>query len=220
MTRVLLIRHGQSANNALPEHQRVADPPLTEIGVRQAAATARYLQDQPVTHLYCSPFLRALETVRPVADSKGMSVQVRSDLFEQGGCYSGYLQVGRRGEPGMGRQQLQSRYPGWSIDPQIDNAGWWGRDYETWEQARTRAKLVAAWIDDEIASQPGLHVMVIHADFKALLVEAVLARGNQRLELCESLRNTGITEIGWSQPSWKVHRLNCVRHLDASLVTS
>lgn len=43
MTQFLLVRHGQSQNNALPDNQRVCDPDLTELGRQQADRTAKYL---------------------------------------------------------------------------------------------------------------------------------------------------------------------------------
>ncbi len=231
MTRLLLIRHGQSANNAQPEEKRVSDPALTELGVRQASATAKRLRDEAVTHIYCSPFMRALETARPIAESVGLPVQVRADIFEQGGCYSGYLAVGRRGEPGLGKTQIRDRYPTWRLDPSISDAGWWGRDYETWEEARTRAESVADWIATDIASQPGTHAMVIHADFKGLLIEALLNRSSTRAADISNgqsknqslaagpLKNTGVTEFQYTRPAWALQSLNCVQHLDVDLVT-
>ncbi len=61
--RLLLIRHAQSANNALPEHLRVEDPALTALGHRQAQALAVWLSTCSVNVLVASPFRRALETV-------------------------------------------------------------------------------------------------------------------------------------------------------------
>ena len=219
MTKLLLIRHGQSANNALPEVQRVADPGLTELGILQAQATARCLQQFEITHVYCSPFLRALETARPIAELKQLAVHIRCDIFEQGGCYSGYLEVGRRGEPGMGLSELRRKYPGWHVDPAIGETGWWGRDYEDWEQARIRAERVAAWILEELVPLGGMHVLVIHADFKSLLVAAILASSRKPFQIMEPLHNTGISEFCWSDTSWELQRFNCVAHLAAELVT-
>lgn len=219
MTRLLLIRHGQSANNAQPEHLRVCDPDLTMIGVQQAHATAQHLKQFSITHLYCSPFLRALETIRPIAVAHELAVNVRPNIFEQGGCYSGYGESGKRGEPGMGFSELQKKYPDWQIDPAIAESGWWGKDYETYEDASIRAEAVADWIVTEIAHQPGLHAMVIHADFKALLVPAILTRGNRQIEIGEPLNNVGITEFAWTTERWDLRSLNSVNHLTSDLVT-
>ena len=91
MPYILLVRHAQSANNALPVHLRVCDPGLTPLGYQQAEATARALTDYPIRTLYCSPFLRSLETTQAVANGTGKNPVIHGDLFEQGGCYSGHV---------------------------------------------------------------------------------------------------------------------------------
>jgi hypothetical protein len=71
--RVLLIRHGQSANNVLMGRSvadyvagRVADAPLTPLGVEQARAAGTWLGGggwkHAPDHIYCSPMARALAT--------------------------------------------------------------------------------------------------------------------------------------------------------------
>lgn len=223
MTEIYLIRHGQSANNAQAEDLRVADPSLTEVGERQAAALAAWFASHPVDFLYCSPFLRALETARPLAEIKQISVRVRADIFELGGCYSGH-EVGRkRGEAGLGLSQLRANYPTWEIDTSIAETGWWGRDFETWEQGRARAATVARWLTSELAAATGTHVLVIHADFKRLLLEAMFSESqlaSQQIDLAgEPLYNTGITCIEFDQGQWSVGGFNSIEHLPSALVT-
>jgi 2,3-bisphosphoglycerate-dependent phosphoglycerate mutase len=222
LNRLLLIRHGQSANNALPEHLRVCDPGLTEVGVRQAAATAEHLSRADITHLYCSPFLRALETIKPLAQALNLGVSVNALNFERGGCYSGWTQENMRGESGLGREQLERDYPGWRIDSAISMAGWWGRARETDEECAARALSVAEWITRDVMAIDGTHAMVIHADFKALLVPALLSISRRELEEVEPLRNTGITELHWSteeRAGWRLNAYNCTKHLPDTLWT-
>ncbi len=221
MTEVLLIRHGQSANNALAENLRVPDPGLTEIGQGQAAATAAWLDSQTVDCLYCSPFLRSLETTRPLADRKQLGVQVRADLFELGGCYSGHEPGKQRGELGRGRTTLGAEYPGWQIDDRIADAGWWGRAYETWEQGVQRAEQVAKWLSSEIVPLGGTHVLVIHADFKRLLIEALLRPKNRFGDDFDAapLFNTGVSTFQWKGDLWVMQGFNSIEHLPSKLVT-
>jgi probable phosphoglycerate mutase len=62
---LILVRH------ARPEHiekaSGPANPPLTEIGHRQARAVASWLAAEPVDALYVSPMTRARETADPLA---------------------------------------------------------------------------------------------------------------------------------------------------------
>jgi 2,3-bisphosphoglycerate-dependent phosphoglycerate mutase len=219
MKRVYLIRHGQSANNALPEALRVCDPDLTDVGRRQAESTAAWAEERRVDFLYCSPFLRALETMRPIAERKGVPVHVRADIFEQGGCYSGHLPGKQRGEPGMARQRLEAVYPTWTVDDRIANTGWWGRDYETLDQATQRSVDVATWLKTHVAQSPGVHLFVIHADFKKLLLANMLADQSQVDLPNLRLYNAGITCFDLVEGSWSLNDLNSVSHLTPSLVT-
>ncbi len=223
MTEIILVRHGQSANNAQAEHLRVPDPGLTQIGLQQAAALATRFDGQHITHLYCSPFLRSLETMRPLADAKQLPVRVRGDLFELGGCYSGHEEGKQRGEPGMGRSQLLAGYPYWEIDELITDNGWWGRGYETLEQGSLRASRVERWLATELAAIPGRHILVIHADFKRLLLEAMQSEtqlADRDVDLAEvPLYNTGVTQCGYSSNGWHIGDFNCTRHLPNEIIT-
>jgi 2,3-bisphosphoglycerate-dependent phosphoglycerate mutase len=222
MTQILLVRHGQSQNNASPENQRVCDPDLTELGRKQANRTAEYLCRVGVTHLYCSPFLRSLETTRPLAECLRIPASIRGDLFERGGCYSGHLPDQQVGEPGLGRGRLIQAYEGWAIDPRIGDAGWWDRRaYEVPELAMRRARKVVQWFDNELQPQGGRHACVIHADFKRLLIAAMFGEPMERvLPRIGPLHNTGITVIEWSGGAWRLLSLNATTHLPSDYVTA
>jgi broad specificity phosphatase PhoE len=80
--RLILIRHGETESN----RERLAlgreDVPLNERGRRQAAALATSLAGVPVAAVYSSPLCRAVETARPLAEARGLEVQVEEDLIE------------------------------------------------------------------------------------------------------------------------------------------
>jgi broad specificity phosphatase PhoE len=80
--RVVLVRHGETESN----RERLAlgreDVPLNERGRRQAAALAASLEGVPLAAVYSSPLRRALETARPLADARGLEVQVEDGLIE------------------------------------------------------------------------------------------------------------------------------------------
>lgn len=45
---------------------RTNDPPLSELGRKQAAELGEFLKDKGIERVYCSPFYRCLETVTPL----------------------------------------------------------------------------------------------------------------------------------------------------------
>jgi broad specificity phosphatase PhoE len=77
-----LVRHGQTAYNRDGLGLGRADLPLTEEGLAQAAAIAERLAHEPIEHVYSSPLRRALDTARPIAEARGLAVEVREELIE------------------------------------------------------------------------------------------------------------------------------------------
>lgn len=82
MTLILLIRHGE--NDVM--HRRLAGRlpgvHLNENGRKQAQALARALEHAPIEAVYSSPLERALETAQPLAEARGLTVQIRPALSE------------------------------------------------------------------------------------------------------------------------------------------
>lgn len=91
--RLLLIRHGQTGGN----RQRYVgweDLPLDEVGVAQARAVAELLAGERIDAVYASPLSRALDTARPLAEARGLPIQVREELKEiDYGRYQGLLKA-------------------------------------------------------------------------------------------------------------------------------
>jgi 2,3-bisphosphoglycerate-dependent phosphoglycerate mutase len=80
MTTLILVRHAQSAPDpALPER----DWPLSEAGRRQASDLTDALAELGVDALASSPYLRAVETLRPYAESAGLAISLDEDLRER-----------------------------------------------------------------------------------------------------------------------------------------
>jgi probable phosphoglycerate mutase len=80
---VHLVRHGQSEWNAARRVQGQQDPPLTPLGLVQAAAAADSLRDRPVTAVLSSDLTRARRTAEPIAAAHGLPVVVDIRLREQ-----------------------------------------------------------------------------------------------------------------------------------------
>lgn len=82
MTKILIIRHGESLGNANRLYLGHTDLDLSELGYRQAEAAAKFLQDKKIDAIYSSDLLRAVNTAEPHAKLHGIPVIPRSDLRE------------------------------------------------------------------------------------------------------------------------------------------
>ncbi len=112
MTRVLLVRHGQSEWNADGRWQGQADPPLTDLGRAQAHHAARALGT--VDAIVCSDLVRAADTAVILSGELGVGpVVVAPDLRERP---AGEWQ-------GLTRIEIDERWPGY-LDDRRRPAGW------------------------------------------------------------------------------------------------
>ena len=84
--RLWLVRHGHRLDFAYPEWFNTAprryDPPLSELGQVQALALTQRFARQPIDHLFCSPFLRAIQTAVPLAETLGLKLKIETGLGE------------------------------------------------------------------------------------------------------------------------------------------
>ncbi len=92
-TRILAIRHGETAWNVDTRIQGHLDIPLNETGQWQAKRLARVLaQGDPIDAIYSSDLLRALETARAIAEATGAPLQAHTGLRERGfGSFEGQI---------------------------------------------------------------------------------------------------------------------------------
>jgi probable phosphoglycerate mutase len=103
--RLLLVRHGESEWNAEGRWQGQADPPLSDIGRRQAQVAADGLGS--VDAVVASPLVRAHDTALIISESLGIGpVAVLADLQER---HAGEWQ-------GLTHAEIEDAYPGYLAD--------------------------------------------------------------------------------------------------------
>jgi 2,3-bisphosphoglycerate-dependent phosphoglycerate mutase len=98
-TRILAIRHGQTAWNADGRIQGHTDIVLDAVGEWQAERLAQALDDATLHVLYSSNLARARQTAAPLAASKGLELRTDPGLRERGfGEFEGlsYAQIEQR----------------------------------------------------------------------------------------------------------------------------
>lgn len=77
------VRHAESVYNGDGRIQGQADPPLSELGHRQATALAAGLKQFPdVQAIFASPLQRAMQTATPIAKAIGLEIQNDDRLKE------------------------------------------------------------------------------------------------------------------------------------------
>ena len=82
-TRIVAIRHGETAWNVDTRIQGHLDIPLNTTGLWQADQVARALADEPITAIYTSDLKRAHATAQAVARSTGAPLTTHTGLRER-----------------------------------------------------------------------------------------------------------------------------------------
>ena len=89
-TRIIAIRHGETAWNVSTRIQGQLDIGLNETGRWQAHRLALALAGEPIAALYSSDLLRAWDTALSIANATGLAVQTVEGLRERGfGIFEG-----------------------------------------------------------------------------------------------------------------------------------
>jgi broad specificity phosphatase PhoE len=100
VSRILVVRHGQSTWNADGRWQGQADPPLSVLGIAQAEAAARAVDG--VDAIWASDLVRARHTASILAAPRGLDVVADARLRERDA-----------GEwTGLTRAEIEEQYPG------------------------------------------------------------------------------------------------------------
>lgn len=146
MTRLLMIRHGQSEWNADGRWQGQADPPLTELGRAQAHHAARSLGT--VDAIVTSDLQRAAETAAIIADELGVGPLV----VDEG------LRERDAGEwSGLTRAEIEVAWPGYlGAPPPVatrESVGPAAAETEAARQSNEPRRRPPGWEDDDVLQE-------------------------------------------------------------------
>lgn len=212
MIEIWLVRHAQSQNNASHESQRQSDPRLTSLGQWQADALGRHLYESgPFDRRFVSAFRRALETAASfhlAAQPSSQGFQIWTELFEVGGCFSGYAPDLRRVESGMTVDEVRQQFP-WANPPQTWLSGGWNAltECETLEAAVSRADRVKQALEsmaleakqaggsEQASSNPSRVLMISHGEFITLLLSRLLTGEPNFFVRPRSIYNASISKV-------------------------
>jgi 2,3-bisphosphoglycerate-dependent phosphoglycerate mutase len=185
ITRILAVRHGETAWNRDTRVQGHTDIALSDKGRWQAARLAQALRDEPISAFYASDLSRALETATAAAQPHGRRVDTHTGLRERA--------FGRF--EGLTWAEIEALHP-------QDALAWRKRvpDFappggESLLQLRER---VVAAVDEIAARHPGEQLMLVaHGG-----VLDILYRAATRLDLQAprtwDLSNTTINRLLWT----------------------
>jgi broad specificity phosphatase PhoE len=168
VTRIVLVRHGQTAWNKEVRFRGRADVPLDAFGLKQAAATGRYLAARwPVQAVYASPMQRAMQTAEAIAQAHGLDAQAFEGLLD-----IDYGQWQGRAPEDVGADDPDLLQAWWEAPHTVEMPGG-----ESLDDVRTR---VVVGLEEIVDRHPGQAVaMVGHTVVNRVLLCAILGLSNE-----------------------------------------
>jgi probable phosphoglycerate mutase len=201
-TRIIAIRHGQTAWNAETRMQGQLDTALDALGRWQAEQLADALHDEPIDAIVSSDLTRAMHTARPLARRRGLAVRPDPSLRERSfGVFQGftYAHIAKHWPEGTARWRAR--------DPQFGAVGG-----ETLASFYQRVVDAAERLASEFAGQSVVwvtHGGVLDCLHRAAMRVALDAPRSWTLDNASINRllhtDQGLMLVGWGD----------VRHLDA-----
>ncbi len=203
-TRILAIRHGETAWNVDTRLQGHLDIPLNEVGLRQAEHLAHALAERDaIDAIYASDLSRAHATASAIAQAVGQSVTAHTGLRER---HFGAFQ-------GRTFAEIEVELP--------DHAWHWRKRTPDWvplgggESLLMLRERIVGTVNELAARHPGQQiVLVAHGG-----VLDILYRAATRLELQAPrtwpLTNTAVNRLLWTPEGLSLVGWGDTSHLDA-----
>ena len=238
---LFIIRHGQSGNNALANiRDRSVDPPLTDLGERQAEMLGEYVargENQElsrettgntkyelrhglgITSLFTSPMYRSLQTVQPVSRASGLAPRIWVDIHEEGGMFLNHGgDEGLVGYPGRTRSEILAEFPDYVLPTSFDETGWWNKDHEDPASLLVRATKVSEQLR-EMAKTEDRVAIITHGAFMNALLNAIFGHVSEG-HMYYRHHNTAISRFYMDGDGrFEVLYLNSTVHLDPESIS-
>ncbi len=203
-TRILAIRHGETAWNVDTRLQGHLDIPLNDVGLRQAQHLAHALvQRDAIDAIYASDLSRAHTTAQAIAQATGHTVSTHPGLRERHfGAFQGRTFAEIEVELPEHAWHWRKRTPDWTPP-------------EGGESLIDLRERIVATVDELAALHPGQQVvMVAHGG-----VLDILYRAATHLELQAprtwALTNTAVNRLLWTPQGLSLVGWGDTTHLDA-----
>jgi 2,3-bisphosphoglycerate-dependent phosphoglycerate mutase len=177
MQTIYLVRHCQATGQA-------SDAVLTEEGNKQAEALKHYFSDLGIKRIITSPFVRAIESIKPLAESIGMEIKKDSRLSE--------------------RILSSENLPNWYelLKNSFENMDVTYKGGESSNEALQRGKAV---LDEVVQQNDDQVILVSHGNLISLILHSI--DDNFGFNEWESLTNPDVFKIEITMTDKKISRV-------------
>lgn len=206
MTKICLLRHGETEWNNKKVLMGQTDIPLNEKGKKQAAVLASYLESTHFDHIYSSDLSRAAETAMVIAASKNITPIFDTRLRE---CSAGKLE-------GKTLEQMLSLHPSEVALYREDEINYLPPEGERRKDFVAR---VSDFAIEKAENHPGQSLaFVCHGGVIRALLSDILAKdfGLTTTHFSHAFRvdNCSVSVLKYKDKKWEICTINDTTHLN------
>ncbi len=200
MTKIILVRHGQTPWNKDKIFRGSRDIPLNDQGREEARLAGEWLKGETIQAAYCSPLSRARDTGEAIGRHHGLQVEDLPGLTDL--CYGDW--------EGLPLTEVKVKYADlygrWETSPQTVRFP----GGETLDEVKTRA---LAAVDQVVQRHPGQTVLLAaHRAVNKVLIAALIGLDNSHFwRLGQD--TTAVNRFDWTGDTWLIMALNDTCHL-------
>ena len=200
MTRIILVRHGQTPWNKDKIFRGSRDIPLNDQGREEARLAGEWLKGETIHAAYCSPLSRARDTGEAIARHHGLKVADLPGLTDL--CYGDW--------EGLPLTEVKVKYADlyrqWETAPHTVR---FPRG-ETLDEVKARALAAVVEVLDR---HPGQTVLLAaHRAVNKVIIAACIGLDNSHFwRLGQD--TTAINRFAWTGDTWQIMGLNDTCHL-------
>ena len=162
---------------------------------------------------------RAVQTGTIISEQLNIPLRAFPDIHESGGIYHhDPISDEIIGEPGNSRSFFEENYPDLILPEEIDEKGWWNRDYEKREERSVRVQKVLATLTEWHGGSPDNIIFVSHGGFYNYFMRGILEKEMDR-ELWFEFYNGAITLFGFDNNHKRIYFCNRYEFMPVEIVT-
>ena len=204
MTKLILVRHGQSQSNVVRRFNGQTDSPLTELGKEQAELTAKYIKDNfKIDKVYASDLQRAYYTGQKIAEYSNVPIDNSVGMRE--------IFVGEWEDKDNDFLLKRDDFKLWITD--IVNT-----EPENGETVRDFSKRILDTINKIVNENPDKTIVVATHATPIRVLETFVRTGDiEKMQSRSWVSNASCSVFNYENGKWSIEQMDICDHLEGKV---
>ena len=204
MTKLILVRHGQSQSNVVRRFNGQTDSPLTELGKEQAELTAKFIKDNfKIDKVYASDLQRAYYTGQKIAEYSNVPIDKSVGMRE--------IFVGEWEDKDNDFLLKRDDFKLWITD--IVNT-----EPENGETVRGFSKRILDTINKIVNENPDKTIVVATHATPIRVLETFVRTGDiEKMQSRSWVSNASCSVFNYENGKWSIEQMDICDHLEGKV---